>query len=113
MLTIILALGAVCITPRSDWCTIFTGQSPHIKIKTLLCVSVNTLSQVASMFPDLLTVHFLIDYSTLFSGTAREHTIRQLDSYDLVVYKGQAGIVSETVHGRLFGGAHDLPHTSC
>ena len=113
MLTIILALGAVCITPRSDWCTIFTGQSPHIKIKTLLCVSVNTLSQVASMFPDLLTVHFLIDYSTLFSGKAREHTIRQLDSDDLVVYKGQAGNCFRNSAWKVIGGAHDLPHTSC
>ena len=55
----------VCITPRSDWCTIFTGQSPH-KIK-VCCVSLWIYTPSVASFPDLppsgfwlLTVHCLV-----------------------------------------------------
>ena len=68
VLIIIPALGAVCITPRSDWCTIFTGQSPH-KIKSLLCVSVN-IHSLSGLVPRPFTIWFLIAYSTLSGGKA-------------------------------------------
>ena len=97
----------VCITPRSDWCTIFTGQSPH-KIKSLLCVSVNIYTPSVALFQTFHhSVSDCLQYTVQWCK-AQEHNLYivrfiQLRNKGTIQRLGRDQFLKQCMRGQLLG----------